>query len=147
MYGPRKLNVILTQLRCSASFLNNDLFKSNIVSSPNCACGVPREDVFHFFFECSKYTDTRRDLLISVSRFRMKFDLASLAKGNQNLMYEDNCLKDCLKKFTRLVKDLSDSLLYKLINISSMIIVSTHSSHPDLLPPPPPFFFCFLLHV
>jgi cellulose synthase/poly-beta-1,6-N-acetylglucosamine synthase-like glycosyltransferase len=42
MYGPRKLNVILTQLRCSASFLNNDLFKSNIVSSPNCACDVPR---------------------------------------------------------------------------------------------------------
>ena len=36
MYGPRKLNVILTQLRCSASILNNDLFKSNIVSSPKC---------------------------------------------------------------------------------------------------------------
>ena len=28
MYGPRKLNVILTQLQCSASFVNNDLFKS-----------------------------------------------------------------------------------------------------------------------
>jgi hypothetical protein len=24
MYGPQKLNVILTQLRCSTSFLNND---------------------------------------------------------------------------------------------------------------------------
>ena len=65
------LNVILTQLRCSASFLNNDLFKSDIVSSPNCACDVPREDAFHFFFECSKYTDIRRDLLICVNRFRM----------------------------------------------------------------------------
>ena len=78
MYCPGKLNVILTQLRCSASFLNNDLFKSNIVSSPNCACGVPREDAFHFFFECSKYTDIRRDLLICVNRFRMKINLALL---------------------------------------------------------------------
>jgi hypothetical protein len=26
-YGPRKLNVILTQLRCTASFLNHDLYK------------------------------------------------------------------------------------------------------------------------
>ena len=56
MYGPRKLNVILIPLRCSTSFLNNDLYKSNILSSPNCACGIPREDAFHFFFECSKYT-------------------------------------------------------------------------------------------
>ena len=88
MYGPRVLNAILTQLRCSASFLNNDLFKSNIVSSPNCAYGVPREDVFHFSFECSKYTDIRKDLLICVNRFRMKIDLALLTRGNQNLTYE-----------------------------------------------------------
>ena len=46
MYGPRKLNVILTPLWCSAFFLNNDLYKSNILSSPNCACGIPREDAF-----------------------------------------------------------------------------------------------------
>jgi hypothetical protein len=84
MYGSRKLNVILTQLWCSASFLNNDLFKSNIVSSPNCACGVPREDAFHFFFECSKYTDIRRDLLICVNLFRMKIDLALLTRANQH---------------------------------------------------------------
>jgi hypothetical protein len=77
--------VILTQFRCPASFLNNVLSKSNIVSSPNCACGVPREDAFHFFFECSKYTDIWRDLLICVNRFRMKIDLALLTRGNQNL--------------------------------------------------------------
>jgi hypothetical protein len=80
MYGTQKLNVILKQLQCSASFLNNDLFKSNIVSSPNYACGVPREDALHFFFECSKYTDIRGDLLICVNRFRMKIDLALLTK-------------------------------------------------------------------
>jgi hypothetical protein len=53
---------------------------------------VLREDAFHFFFECSKYTDIRRDLLICVNQFRMKIDLALLTTGNQNLTYDDNCL-------------------------------------------------------
>ncbi len=103
MYGPRKLNVILTQLRCSASFLNNDLYKSNILSSPNCTCGVPREDAFHFFFECSKYIDIGRHLLICVNRFETKIDLALLTRGNQNLTYEDNCLifKEAYKFISR----------------------------------------------
>ena len=35
-YGPRKLNIILTQLRSSASFLNYDLFRVGIVSDPSC---------------------------------------------------------------------------------------------------------------
>jgi hypothetical protein len=34
--GPRKLNIILTQLRYFASFLNYDLFQVNIVSDPSC---------------------------------------------------------------------------------------------------------------
>ena len=106
--------MILTQLRCSTSFLNNDWFKSNIVSSPNCACIVAREDAFHFFFECSKYTDIRRDLLICVNLFRMKIDLALLTRANQHLTYEDNCL--IFKEVYKLQEDLNDSSLYKLIN-------------------------------
>ena len=45
--GPRKLNIILTQLRNSASFLNFDLFRVGIVlfrvgivSDPSCRCGA-----------------------------------------------------------------------------------------------------------
>ena len=34
-YGPRKLNIILTQLRSSASFLNYDLFRVEIASDPS----------------------------------------------------------------------------------------------------------------
>jgi hypothetical protein len=49
-YGPRKLNVILTQIRCTASFLNHDLHKVHILSSPACSCGVPQENANHFFF-------------------------------------------------------------------------------------------------
>jgi hypothetical protein len=33
-YGPRKLNIVLTQFRCSATFLNYDLLKVNIISNP-----------------------------------------------------------------------------------------------------------------
>ena len=43
-YGPRKLNIILTQLRNSYSFLNYDLSKINIVNDAACSCGAPRED-------------------------------------------------------------------------------------------------------
>ena len=56
--------------------------------------GVPREDAYHFFFECSKHTDTRRDLFICVNLFGIKIDLALPTGGNQNLYitYENNCL-------------------------------------------------------
>jgi hypothetical protein len=42
-YGPRKLNIVLTQIRYSATFLNYDLFKVNIISNPSCSCGAIRE--------------------------------------------------------------------------------------------------------
>jgi hypothetical protein len=42
--GPRKLIIALTQLRCFASFLNNDLYQVNIISDPSCRCGANRED-------------------------------------------------------------------------------------------------------
>jgi hypothetical protein len=46
--GPRKLNIILTQLS-SASLLNFDLFRVGIVSDPSCRCGAALENVKHFF--------------------------------------------------------------------------------------------------
>ena len=36
--GPQKLNIILTQLWCVASFLNYDLFQVDIISDPSCRC-------------------------------------------------------------------------------------------------------------
>ena len=95
----------------------NDLLKSSIVSSPNCACGVPREDAFHFFFECSKYADIRRDLLICVNPFRMKIDLALLTRGNQNLTYEDNCLF-----FKGVYKFIRRSKLFLTISFTCVIV-------------------------
>jgi hypothetical protein len=51
----RKLNIILTQLRNSASFLNFDLFQVGIVSDPSCRCGAAHENIQHFFFDCPIY--------------------------------------------------------------------------------------------
>lgn len=62
-FGPRKLNIILTQLRCSASFLNYDLYRVNIISDPSCVCGHEREDSYHYFFQCPIYTNLRQCLL------------------------------------------------------------------------------------
>jgi hypothetical protein len=52
-----ELNVILTQIRCTASFLNHDQHKVHILSSPVCSCGAPQEDANHFFFVCTKYSE------------------------------------------------------------------------------------------
>ena len=40
LYGPRKLNIVLTQLRCSAPFLNNELYRVNIIPNSSCQCGA-----------------------------------------------------------------------------------------------------------
>ena len=58
-YGHRKLNIILTQLRRNASFLNYDLCKVKNLSNASCNCGTPCENSHHFFFDCDKYTDNR----------------------------------------------------------------------------------------
>ena len=46
-YGARKLNVILTQLRCSASFLNQDIYK--VPPPPPPPPPPPQEDANYFF--------------------------------------------------------------------------------------------------
>ena len=54
-YDPRKLNIILIQLRSSASFLNYDLFRVEIVSDPSCRCGAALDNLKHFFLDCPIY--------------------------------------------------------------------------------------------
>ena len=56
------------------------------------------------------------------------------ANGNYRLLM--NYVKAFLKKVTSLLEDLSNSSLYKLINIANMIIVSTMC-----------FFFLFLVFL
>ena len=90
--GPRKLNNILTQLRCFASFLNYDLFKVNIVSDPSCRCGANREDSYHFFFDCSHYSNIRHTLFQNLNWLPnyCALDLTLSTCGNPTLSYEQN---------------------------------------------------------
>jgi hypothetical protein len=53
--GPRILNIILTQLRSSASFLNYDLFRVGTVSDKSCRCGAALESLKYFVLDCPIY--------------------------------------------------------------------------------------------
>ena len=91
-YGPRKLNIVLTQFRCSATFLMYDLFKVNIISNPSCSCGAIREDSYHYFFECPLYNGIRNDLLNCLDWLPndCHLDLNLLIFGNSTLTNEQN---------------------------------------------------------
>ena len=91
-YGPRKLNIILTQLRCNVSFLNYDLCKVNILSNASCNCGAPCENSHHFFFDCEQYTDNREIIFNSLNWLpsNINIDVNLLTKGSDLLTYEEN---------------------------------------------------------
>jgi hypothetical protein len=93
-YGPRKLNIILTQLRCNASFLNYHLCKVKILSNASCNCGTPCENSHHFFFDGDKYTDNRGILFNSLNWLpsNINIDVNLLTKGSDLLTYQENTI-------------------------------------------------------
>ena len=87
------MNIVLTQLRCQASFLNHDLFRVNIVASPSCnKCGSDIENAYHYFFECTYYAQIRVTLLQNLSWLpeNCRLDLNLLTSGNTALTVEQN---------------------------------------------------------
>ena len=91
-YSPRKLNIALTQLRCTASFLNYDLSKVNIVNDQSCICGFFREDAHHYFFECARYVNLRVNLFDHLNWLPndCNLDLKLITCGNDSLTNEQN---------------------------------------------------------
>ena len=57
------MNIILTHLRSSASFLNYDLFRVEIVAGTSCRCGAALEILKLFFLDCPKYLEARTTLI------------------------------------------------------------------------------------
>jgi hypothetical protein len=91
-YGPRKMNIILIQLRHIASFLNYDLCKDKKKSSASCNCGAPCKN-FHFFvFDCDKYRDNREILFNSLNWLpsNINIDANLLTKGSDFLTHQEN---------------------------------------------------------
>ena len=64
---PRKLNIVVSQLRCSVSSLNNDLYRVNIISNPSCQCGVDFENINHYFSEGPHYLNIRTTLFYNLN--------------------------------------------------------------------------------
>ena len=90
-YGPRKLNIILTHLRNSYSFLNYDLSKVNIVNDAGCSCGAPRDDAFHYFVTFPNYAEIRRIMMNNLNCVQTSdLNLNLLTCGSDDLAYEEN---------------------------------------------------------
>ena len=64
--GNRTGQVHLCRLRTDCSPLNSNLYRKNILPSPNCSCGEI-EDAHHYFFSCPNYTEQRRLLMNKIS--------------------------------------------------------------------------------
>ncbi len=81
--GLRYIQVTHTRLRTKCSALNHDLFRKNIVESPNCICGQV-EDANHYFFSCPRYTIQRHQLLHDIQAYCQP-TLHTLLYGNAQL--------------------------------------------------------------
>ena len=80
--GDRSTEIALTRIRHNCSSLNADLYRVNIIASPNCTCGPFIETAEHYFFECSLYTMQRNSLISALPQF-FPTDLDSLVSGNE----------------------------------------------------------------
>jgi hypothetical protein len=111
-YGPRKLNIILTKLRCNASFLNYDLCKVKILSNASCNCGAPcdieielriaflnldsvsrlRTERLRLFHSLTVATDNREIIFNSLNWLpsNINIDVNLLTKGSDLLTYVEN---------------------------------------------------------
>jgi hypothetical protein len=111
-YGPRKLNIILTQIRCNASFLKYGECKVKMLSNASCNCGAPCEISHHFFFDCDKYTDNREILFNSFNWLpsNINIDVNLLTKGSDLLTYQEN-----ITIFKHAFKYIKDSKIFTIV--------------------------------
>ena len=86
--GNRKTGIILACMRMGCSNLNSDLFKIKVVASEQCPCGAGREDVYHYFFICTRYTIARNVLYNSITSVA-QFHLKTLLYGTENQTHND----------------------------------------------------------
>ena len=80
--GDRSTEIALTRIRHNCSGLNADLYRVNIIASPNCICGPFIETAEHYFFDCSLCALQRNSLFSGLPQF-FHPDLDSLINGNE----------------------------------------------------------------
>ena len=91
-YGPRKLNIILTQLRCNASCLNYDSCKVKFYQMLPVTVAHHVKILTISFFDCDKYTDNREIIFNSLNRLpsNINIDVNLLTKGSDLPTYQEN---------------------------------------------------------
>ena len=91
-YGPRKLNILLTQMRRKSSPLQNDLYQNHIVDSSRCTncMNAKAEDAEHFFLKCPRYRIQRRELHREFDQQTATLDIQTILHGDLERNYEDN---------------------------------------------------------
>ena len=88
--GPRKLNVILCQLRNETSNLNHHLFRSHLSESSQCACGYDIEDSYHYFYICPLFAQERATLFYELRGYHQLPILEFLLSGSTDLSPGEN---------------------------------------------------------
>ena len=86
--GERKLQIFHTRLRTNCSSLSADLFDKNITDSSLCECGA-RENAYHYFLECPKYTNLRPELISTIYQF-CNPSINVILTGSTTLPYDSN---------------------------------------------------------
>ncbi len=87
--GNRKPNIVLAKLRMGCSQLNDDLYRIGVVDSPACSCGARKENAFHYFMMCPKYTVIRQELhseLVKVA----KYSIGTILHGDKDRSVNTN---------------------------------------------------------
>ena len=89
--GTRYWNCIHARLRLGCSKLNKHLFRNlHVIDSEKCICGNPCESVYHFFFECPLFIESRVELFSSLSHITA-LDLDLFLHGKHELSHDQNC--------------------------------------------------------
>jgi len=89
--GPRKIQIIHSQLRLECSLLASHLYNIYVKDSPNCNICGEKEDNNHYFFECPLFSIQRAELYHSVQSVNA-YNLESLLFGSNELTYDENVL-------------------------------------------------------
>lgn len=63
----RKFETLLHRLRLGTAFTRHFLYRIQRVSSPQCSCGHPDEDIHHLLLECTKHDSPRSVLRANLS--------------------------------------------------------------------------------
>ena len=88
-YGKRKLNIIHSRIRMGCSSLNAHLYRHHVLDTPQCACGDPYEDQFHYLCACPRYIIERNALQNAVSIIT-NCSIRTLLYGSESCNLEQN---------------------------------------------------------